>query len=199
MEVQKMNNIKVGELIRRLRKENHMTQQKLAEKLHVSDKAVSKWERGLGCPEVSLITELSRIFEVDMQNLLSGELNRNELLGGNMKKMKFYVCPTCGNLVASMIETSVTCCGRKLKAITPVKATEEEKLSVQIIENDFFISSEHEMTRDHYITFVGLMTSDTVMLKKQYPEWNLQLRIPVFAHGRLLWYCNKHGLFYQEV
>ncbi len=194
-----MNNIKVGELIRRLRKENHMTQQKLAEKLHVSDKAVSKWERGLGCPEVSLITELSRIFEVDMQNLLSGELNRNELLGGNMKKMKFYVCPTCGNLVASMIETSVTCCGRKLKAITPVKATEEEKLSVQIIENDFFISSENEMTRDHYITFVGLMTSDTVMLKKQYPEWNLQLRIPVFAHGRLLWYCNKHGLFYQEV
>lgn len=194
-----MNNIKVGELIRRLRKENHMTQQKLAEKLHVSDKAVSKWERGLGCPEISLITELSRIFEVDMQNLLSGELNRNELLGGNMKKMKFYVCPTCGNLVASMIETSVTCCGRKLKAITPVKATEEEKLSVQIIENDFFISSEHEMTRDHYITFVGLMTSDTVMLKKQYPEWNLQLRIPVFAHGWLLWYCNKHGLFYQEV
>lgn len=194
-----MNNIKVGELIRRLRKENHMTQQKLAEKLHVSDKAVSKWERGLGCPEISLITELSRIFEVDMQNLLSGELNRNELLGGNMKKMKFYVCPICGNLVASMIETSVTCCGRKLKTITPVKATEEEKLSVQIIENDFFISSEHEMTRDHYITFVGLMTSDTVMLKKQYPEWNLQLRIPVFAHGWLLWYCNKHGLFYQEV
>ena len=182
-----------------MRKENHMTQQKLAEKLHVSDKAVSKWERGLGCPEVSLITELSRIFEVDMQNLLSGELNRNELLGGNMKKMKFYVCPICGNLVASMIETSVTCCGRKLKTITPVKATEEEKLSVQIIENDFFISSEHEMTRDHYITFVGLMTSDTVMLKKQYPEWNLQLRIPVFAHGWLLWYCNKHGLFYQEV
>lgn len=42
-----MNNIKVGELIRRLRKENHMTQQKLAEKLHVSDKAVSKWERGV--------------------------------------------------------------------------------------------------------------------------------------------------------
>lgn len=194
-----MDNIKVGELIRRLRKESHMTQLNLAEKLHVSDKAVSKWERGMGCPEVSIITELSRIFEVDMQNLLSGELNRNELLGGNMKEMKFYVCPDCGNLVASMIDTSVTCCGRKLKAIMPVKATGEEKLSVQLIENDFFISSEHEMTREHYISFVALMTSDTVMLKKQYPEWDLQLRIPVFAHGRLLWYCNKHGLFYQEV
>lgn len=194
-----MDNIKVGELIRSLRKENHMTQLQLAEKLHVSDKAVSKWERGMGCPEVSFMTELSRIFEVDIQNLLSGELNRNELPGGNMKKLKFYVCPICGNLVTSMVETQVTCCGRKLKPITPVKAAEEEKLSVQIIENDYFISSEHEMTRNHYITFVVLMTSDTVMLKKQYPEWNLQLRIPVFAHGRLLWYCNQHGLFYQEV
>lgn len=194
-----MDNIKVGELIRSLRKENHMTQLQLAEKLHVSDKAVSKWERGMGCPEVSFMAELSRIFEVDIQNLLSGELNRNELPGGNMKKLKFYVCPICGNLVTSMVETQVTCCGRKLKPITPVKAAEEEKLSVQIIENDYFISSDHEMTREHYITFVVLMTSDTVMLKKQYPEWNLQLRIPVFAHGRLLWYCNQHGLFYQEV
>ena len=41
-----MDNRKVGELIRRLRKESHMTQLQLAEKLHVSDKAVSKWERG---------------------------------------------------------------------------------------------------------------------------------------------------------
>ena len=70
---------------------------------------------------------------------------------------------------------------------------------VQIIDNDYFISSKHEMTREHYITFVGLMTSDTVMLKKQYPEWDLQVRIPIFAHGRLLWYCNRHGLYYQEV
>lgn len=194
-----MDNIKVGKLIRRLRKESHMTQLQLAEKLHVSDKAVSKWERGMGCPDVSFITELSRIFGVDMQNLLSGELNRNELLGGNMKKIKFYVCPDCGNLVTSMADTSVTCCGKKLKAITPVKATGEEKLSVQMIENDFSISSEHEMTKDHYITFVALISSDTVMLKKQYPEWDLQVRIPVFAHGRLLWYCNKHGLFYQDV
>ena len=134
-----------------------------------------------------------------MDNIKVGKLNRNELLGGNMKKIKFYVCPDCGNLVTSMADTSVTCCGKKLKAITPVKATGEEKLSVQMIENDFSISSEHEMTKDHYITFVALISSDTVMLKKQYPEWDLQVRIPVFAHGRLLWYCNKHGLFYQDV
>ena len=74
-----------------------------------------------------------------------------------------------------------------------------EKLNVEIIENDYFISSSHEMTRKHYITFVALVTSDTVFLKKQYPEWDLQIRIPRFARGRLLWHCSEHGLFYQEI
>ena len=86
-----MNYDGVGKIIRALREKKNLTQTELAEKIGVTDKAVSKWERGMGCPEVSLITELSRVFEVDMQDLLSGELNRNELLGGNMKKMKFYV------------------------------------------------------------------------------------------------------------
>lgn len=55
------------------------------------------------------------------------------------------------------------------------------------------------MTREHYISFVALISDDTIMLRKQYPEWDLQVRIPVFAHGRLVWYCTRHGLFYQDV
>ena len=58
-----MDNAKIGALIRRLRKEKKMTQLQLALKLHISDKTVSKWERGLGCPDVSLIGQLSGIFE----------------------------------------------------------------------------------------------------------------------------------------
>ncbi len=194
-----MDNTKIGDLVRKLRKEKHMTQLQLAKMLNISDKAVSKWERGFGCPEVSLIAELSRIFEVDIQNLLSGDLNRNEVMGGNMRKMKFYVCPDCGNLITSMADTSITCCGRKLKATEPTKASEEEKLSVQIIDNHYSISSDHEMTKEHYITFIALITSDTLVLKKQYPEWDLQVRIPMLAHGRLFWYCKQHGLFWQVV
>ncbi|MDD7148101.1 MAG: helix-turn-helix domain-containing protein [Lachnospiraceae bacterium] len=194
-----MDNVKIGNLICRLRKENHMTQLQLAERMHISDKAVSKWERGNGCPDVSLLPELSRIFGVDLEKLLSGELNANDILGGNMKKMKFYICPDCGNVIIAMADTTISCCGKKLQAIQPKKAEGEEKLSVEVIENDYYISSEHEMVRDHYISFVALLTSDTMMLRKQYPEWGLQVRIPVFAHGRLLWYCSKHGLFYQEI
>lgn len=194
-----MDNSKIGQLIYRLRKEKHLTQLQLAEKMHISDKAVSKWERGLGCSELSLLPELSKIFDVDLGKLLLGELDENEILGGNMKRMVFYICPICGNMITSMADTNVSCCGKRLKVIQPQKVCEEEKLSVEIMENDFFITSNHSMTREHYISFVALLSGDSVMIRKQYPEWDLQVRIPIFAHGKLVWYCTKHGLFYQEV
>ena len=194
-----MDTTKIGELICTLRKEKGLTQVQLAERLNVSDKAVSKWERGLGCPDVSLLARLSQVFAVDLEKLLAGELDPNSQAAGNLKNLHFYVCPTCGNLVTALVDTPVSCCGKKLTALTAQKAGPEEKLSVEIIENDYFISSDYEMSKDHYISFVAFLTGDTVLLRKQYPEWNLQTRLPVFAHGRLLWYCTRHGLFYQNV
>lgn len=194
-----MDNIKIGKLIYTLRKEKKLTQLQLAECMNISDKTISKWERGLGCPDVSLLSELSKLFEVDLEKLLSGKLDINETLGGNMKKLQFYVCPNCGNVITAMTDTTITCCGKKLKAMQPKKPDEGEQLSIEIIDNDYFISSEHEMVREHYISFVALLTSDSIFLRKQYPEWNLQVRIPSFAHGLLLWYCTKHGLFYQKI
>lgn len=194
-----MDNIKIGKLIYTLRKEKKLTQLQLAECMNISDKTISKWERGLGCPDVSLLSELSKLFEVDLEKLLSGKLDINETLGGNIKKLQFYVCPNCGNVITAMTDTTITCCGKKLKAMQPKKPDEGEQLSIEIIDNDYFISSEHEMVREHYISFVALLTSDSIFLRKQYPEWNLQVRIPSFAHGLLLWYCTKHGLFYQKI
>ena len=194
-----MDTTKIGELICTLRKEKGLTQVQLAERLNVSDKAVSKWERGLGCPDVSLLARLSQVFAVELEKLLAGELDPNSQAAGNLKNLHFYVCPTCGNLVTALVDTPVSCCGKKLTALTAQKAGPEDKLSVEIIENDYFISSDHEMCKDHYISFVAFLTGDTVLLRKQYPEWNLQTRLPVFAHGRLLWYCTRHGLFYQNV
>ena len=194
-----MDTTKIGELICTLRKEKGLTQVQLAERLNVSDKAVSKWERGLGCPDVSLLARLSQVFAVDLEKLLAGALDPNSQAAGNLKNLHFYVCPTCGNLVTALVDTPVSCCGKKLTALTAQKAGPEDKLSVEIIENDYFISSDHEMSKDHYISFVAFLTGDTVLLRKQYPEWNLQTQLPVFAHGRLLWYCTRHGLFYQNV
>ncbi len=194
-----MDNVKIGNLIHRLRKEKGMTQLQLAEILHISDKTVSKWERGLGCPDVSLLADLSRVFGVDLEKLLSGQLDANEERGGNMKKLNFYVCPECGNVITAMTDAGISCCGKKLKALEPAKAAEEEKLSVEIMENDYYISSHHPMAKEHYISFVALLTGDSLILKKQYPEWDLQVRIPGRAHGKLIWYCTEHGLLYQLV
>lgn len=194
-----MDNAKIGKLILRLRKENHMTQLQLAQQLHVSDKAVSKWERGLGCPDVSLLSDLSRIFRVNLEELLSGKLNTNDSLGGNMRRTQFYVCPDCGNIITAMTDSTVSCCGKKLTALQPQKAVGADRLSVERIEYDYFISSDHPMEKGHYISFIALLTGDSMMVRKQYPEWCLQVRIPAFAHGRLLWYCSNHGLFYQDI
>lgn len=131
--------------------------------------------------------------------LLSGDLDENDRLGGNMKHTKFYICPNCGNVISAMADAGVSCCGKRLEDIQPKKAEEGEKLSVEKIEQDYFISSAHEMTKEHYITFVALLTGDGMMIRKQYLEWDLQVRIPAFGHGKLLWYCSKHGLFYQNV
>lgn len=67
-----MDNIRTGALIRRLRRELGLTQLQLAGQLGVSDKAVSKWERGLGSPEVSTLPRLSQVLGVDLARMLQG-------------------------------------------------------------------------------------------------------------------------------
>ncbi|WP_407309851.1 helix-turn-helix domain-containing protein [Desulfosporosinus sp. SB140] len=194
-----MQNINVGNIIRKLRTEREMTQKQLADKMNISDKTVSKWERGLGCPDVSLLSELSDLLEVDISKLLSGDLAPNDFVGGNMKKTKYYVCPVCHNISLCTGEAEVSCCGRKIEQHQMQKAEENEMLSVEVIEEDWYITAAHPMNKEHYISFVAFATGDRVQIIKQYPEWDMQLRIPKRGHGMLIWYCTRHGLFYQLI
>ena len=68
-----MNQIKIGEFIASSRKAKNLTQAALAEKIGITDRAVSKWERGKGLPEVSLMLALCEILEITVNELLSGE------------------------------------------------------------------------------------------------------------------------------
>lgn len=61
-----MNQKKIGELIRAARREHGFTQQELAAQMHISDKTISKWECGLGCPDLSLLPQLSEILGLDL-------------------------------------------------------------------------------------------------------------------------------------
>ena len=63
---------KIGSLIYELRKDKNMTQKQIADLMNISDKTISKWERGLGCPDISLLPELSQILGVSIDQILSG-------------------------------------------------------------------------------------------------------------------------------
>ncbi|QIB68767.1 helix-turn-helix domain-containing protein [Aminipila butyrica] len=189
---------KVGELIRSLRREKGLTQKQLADKMNISDKTISKWERGMGCPDVSLLQELSQLLEVNIEKILLGDLAPNDADGGNMKKMKFYVCPTCGNILTATGSGETSCCGRKLTALVAHPADELHQLTVAKVENDRYLTWDHPMKKDHFISFVAWVTYDRVLLIKLYPEQNPEVRLPIMGKGVLYFYCSQHGLWMNK-
>ena len=68
-----MDQMKIGELLRKLRNEKHLSQEQLAEKLNVSSRSVSRWENGNTMPDISLIIELADFYDIDIRELLNGE------------------------------------------------------------------------------------------------------------------------------
>lgn len=190
---------KIGALIKKLRLENNMTQKQLADKLCLSDKTISKWERGLGCPDVSLLSSLSSVLGININEILAGNIPENDTVGGNMKKTKYFVCPACGNISLCTGNASVSCCGRSLEALTPQKADEHEKLKVTEIEDEWFIESDHPTSKENYISFVAFAAGDKIQITKLYPEWDIQVRIPKRGHGQLIWYSTTKGLFTQYI
>lgn len=194
-----MDCAKIGELIYALRMEKQMTQKQLADQMGLSDKTISKWERGLGCPDASLWAALSQILNVNIEDMLNGDLPQNTFIGGNMKKAKYYVCPGCGNITVCSGDSAVSCCGRKLNPLVPQKATEEQKLKIEEVEDEWFITSDHPMEKACYLSFLAFATGDSIQILKQYPEWELQVRLPKRRHGTLFWYSTTEGLFYQYI
>lgn len=71
-----MKDASMGDVITQLRKERGMTQRELAEKLHVTDKAVSKWERNLSCPDITALPCLAETLGVSVEELLQAKGSR---------------------------------------------------------------------------------------------------------------------------
>lgn len=186
---------KVGNLIMGLRKEKGMTQRQLADAMNISDKTISKWERGFGCPDVSLLHELSDVLNVNIEKILLGDLDPNNADGGNMKRIRFYVCPTCGNIITSTGQTEISCCGRKLSSLTAKPSDKKHHLKVETIEEDFYITFSHEMSKKHFLNFICYVTYDRILLVRLYPEQSSEVRFPKLHGGKLYFGCNQHGLW----
>ena len=190
-----MNQYVTGAIIRRLRERKNMTQQQLADKLNVSDKAISKWETSRGYPDISLVEPLADVLGVSIIELFSGENVVNTNKSFNMLRMKFYVCPICGNIICSTGETVVSCCGIVLPALEPETEHDDHHLSVEKVEDEYYITIEHEMSKKHYISFIAAVKDDGYEIKKLYAEGNAEARFKINRTKYFLYYCNMHGLF----
>lgn len=187
---------KVGQLILHLRKEKNMTQQQLADSLRISNKTISKWECGNGAPDVSLWEKLSSVLGADVLKLLQGELNPNRPDTGKIDNIRFYVCPNCGNILTSTGKASISCCGRRLPPLSSVLGDTEHEISVEEMDINYYVSVRHEMSKEHYISFVAYVCGDRIWLQRLYPEQSPNFYVPVMRNGGNLYiYCVKHGLF----
>lgn len=186
---------KSGRLLFELRKAKGMTQKQVADRLGVLPKTVSKWETGKGFPDICVISDLADILGINERVLLGGDLIKNEYDAGNVKKTRFFVCPHCGSIVHGMGNFQITCCTMPVEPLMAKNADDEHGVNISEIENDFYIEFNHEMTKEHFISFVSYVGVDRVITVKLYPQQAPTVRFPVMYGGKFYFYCNKHGLF----
>lgn len=189
-----MNNYVTGKIIKELREKKKLTQLELAKIIDVSDKTISKWETAKGLPDISLLEPLSKSLGVSIIELIKGEYITNKNKSGNMKNSKFYVCPICGNIIHTIGENLVSCCGITLPVLEAESEDEIHSINCEVIENEYYITMNHPMTKQHYISFIAYFTNDRCEIVKLYPEQNVEVRFLKRGKGTIYAYCNKDGL-----
>lgn len=194
-----MNQYVTGAMIRELREKQKLTQAELAEKLFVSDKTVSKWESGKGYPDITLLEPIAKVFGVSVAELLSGRAVSNVNVCANMLRSKFYVCPVCGNVIHSMGEAAISCHGVMLAPAQAESADERHMVSIESVEDEYYVRIEHPMTKQHHISFMAALSPDKLQMIKLYPEGNAEGRFKVNGVKRIYFYCNRDGLFCADV
>lgn len=194
-----MNHYVTGSTIRELRETKKLTQKQLAETLCVSDKTVSKWETGRGLPDISLLEPLASALGISVAELLSGECFINANRSANLLRSKFYVCPICGNVIWAAGEGAFSCCGVSLPPLEAEEPDDAHKICVERIENEWYATVDHPMSKSHFISFLAFVTDNRVQIARLYPEQNAEARFSLCGQGRLYAYCNRHGLFSLRV
>ena len=194
-----MNQYVTGAVIKELREKNHFTQAELAAKLNVSSKTISKWETAKGYPDISLLEPLAEVFRVSLTELISGNAVNNVNVSANMMRSKFYVCPVCGNVIHSMGEAVIHCHGVLLTPCQPEETDENHMIFVEKVEDEYYVRIEHDMTKEHFVSFVAALSADKIQMIKLYPEGNAEARFKINGVKKILFYCNRDGLFFMDI
>ena len=188
-----------GTTIKILREQKGVTQTQLSDILGVSSKTVSKWETAKGLPDITLIEPLAKALGVSVLELMSGDTVTNKNISSNLLRSKFYVCPLCGNIVRTVGDTLISCCGITLPPLEADDIDDDHKIIIEKVEDEHFLTINHPMSKEHYISFVAYLTTDREQFMKFYPEGNAETRMQFRGRGYLYIYCNKHGLMKKKV
>lgn len=190
-----MNQYVTGAVIKKLREKAKITQLQLAEKIGVSDKTISKWETGKGYPDITLLEPIANALSVSISELISGNTVNNSNVSANMLRSVFYVCPVCGNVIHGIGEAVIYCHGVLLQPEEPEETDEKHKIFVERAEDEYYVQIEHEMTKNHYISFIAAASSDRMQMVKLYPEGEAEARFKLSEVKKIYFYCNRSGLF----
>ncbi|MBQ7099365.1 MAG: helix-turn-helix domain-containing protein [Oscillospiraceae bacterium] len=194
-----MNTYVTGAAIKQLREKRGMTQAELADKIGVSSKTVSKWETARGLPDITLLQPLAQALGVCVIELMNGEPITNRNVSANLLRCRLHVCPICGNVIHALGDALVSCCGVTLPALEAEEGDDDHAISIERVEDEHFITVQHPMTKEHFISFAAFVTCDRMQLVKFYPEGNAETRMQLRGRGYLYWYCNRHGLFRRKL
>lgn len=194
-----MNSYVTGTIIKQFRERENLTQTQLADKLMVSNKTISKWENGKGLPDISLLDPLAKALNVSLIELMSGYTVNNNNPSANMKKGCWYVCPVCGNVIHSMGETVISCCGITLPEVEEEEDNADHEITVERVEDEYVVTLNHPMDKQHLIGFIAYVTDSKLSVERLYPEGDCMARFRIVGHGMVYAYCNHHGLFAKRI
>ena len=124
-----------------------------------------------------------------------------------MKEVEFYKCPICGNVIEVINGdiNHITCCGKpmeKLVANSVDAAVEKHVPTYERVEDEIVVrvgEVEHPMEKEHYIMWIAQVSDTRVTRVELYPEQGTETRFPYIPGSTLYAYCNKHGLWKEDV
>ncbi|MBQ2422708.1 MAG: helix-turn-helix domain-containing protein [Clostridia bacterium] len=194
-----MDSYITGATIKSLREKKGITQAQLADLIGISSKAVSKWETAKGLPDITLIEPLAKALSVSVMELISGDMVINKNISSNILRSKFYVCPICNNIMRTVGDAVISCCGINLPPLEAEETDDHHQITIEKVEDEHFVTVNHDMTKEHFISFIAFLTCDRVQFVKFYPEGNAETRLNFRGGGYLYIYCNKHGLMKKKI
>ena len=139
--------------------------------------------------------DLARALGVSLTELMTGDLQTNENRSANLRRMGFYVCPVCGNVITAVGKGSFSCCGIPLPVQEAQPEDNAHTITVEPVEDEICVTIAHPMTKSHYISFIAWVSNDRAELVKLYPEQDITVRFKKRGHGTVYAYCNRDGLF----